>query len=211
MNANKHASLYRQDMRPVFRTGAIGSKWSRIRSAVKFQHDSPLVFEYNHDTCDDKIYFAFTYPYTYSMVQEDLTALDAHVNDLSVPTSIYYMRELLTETPDRNRVDLLTITSANGASTDHEGELQHLFPSSPGRPLVFPSKDIIFISARVHPGEVPAQHVFKGILQFLMDENDLRAKELRKRYVFKMIPMLNPDGTRHFLRSYPSFFCFRSV
>jgi murein tripeptide amidase MpaA len=33
-----------------------------------------------------------------------------------------------------------------------------------------------------------------GIFNLLMDHNDLRAKELRKRYVFKIIPILNPDG-----------------
>eukprot|EP01042_Synura_sphagnicola_P001718 gene1718-2016_t len=42
--------------------------------------------------------------------------------------------------------------------------------------------------------QVPAQHTWKGIHNFLLDEKDLRAKELRKRYVFKIVPMLNPDG-----------------
>ena len=42
--------------------------------------------------------------------------------------------------------------------------------------------------------QVPAQHTWKGIFNLLIDPNDLQAKELRKRYVFKIIPLLNPDG-----------------
>ena len=49
---------------------------------------------------------------------------------------------------------------------------------------------------------VPAQHAFKGILNLLMDKDDMRARELRARYVFKLIPMLNPDGLNIFSSFY---------
>ncbi len=50
------------------------------------------------------------------------------------------------------------------------------------------------ISARVHPGEVPASHVLNGLLRFLLDKNDIRSKAARENFVFLIIPILNPDG-----------------
>ncbi|GMH79211.1 hypothetical protein TL16_g08069 [Triparma laevis f. inornata] len=55
------------------------------------------------------------------------------------------------------------------------------------------NKKIVFISSRVHPGETPAQFVWDGILNLLLSD-DCRAVQLRSQYVFKMVPMLNPDG-----------------
>ena len=68
---------------------------------------------------------------------------------------------------------------------------------SAGRPLLFPDREVIIVSARVHPGEVPAQHTMRGVIDLLMDPNDPRSRALRERFVFKIIPMLNPDGNSH--------------
>lgn len=152
------------------------------------------------DSDNDKIYFAFTYPYSYGQVQAELANYDLHHNSFDVPNSIFYQRELLTTSCDGRRIDLLTITSVDGAhKTEREPLLPGLFPemmseSQNKRPFVFPNKEVFLISARVHPGEVPAQHTFKGILSLLMDPEDQIAAALRARYVFKLIPMLNPDG-----------------
>lgn len=54
-------------------------------------------------------------------------------------------------------------------------------------------KRIVFITARVHPGETQASHVWNGIINFLLSK-DPRAKLLRDQFVFKIVPIVNPDG-----------------
>lgn len=49
------------------------------------------------------------------------------------------------------------------------------------------------LTSRVHPGESNASIIMHGTLEFLVGDED-GAKYLRNNFVFKIIPMLNPDG-----------------
>ncbi len=57
-------------------------------------------------------------------------------------------------------------------------------------------KSTIFITSRVHPGETNASFVMKGIIDYLVSDNKASV-ELRNKFIFKLIPMLNPDGVRY--------------
>lgn len=52
----------------------------------------------------------------------------------------------------------------------------------------------IVLTARVHPGEAVGSWMMRGALFFLTDPNNEEARLLRENFVFKVIPMLNPDG-----------------
>nr|KAJ3421899.1 Cytosolic carboxypeptidase 1 [Polyrhizophydium stewartii] len=47
--------------------------------------------------------------------------------------------------------------------------------------------------ASVHPGESNSSHIMSGLVQFLLSTDDT-AVALRRRCIFKIVPMLNPDG-----------------
>lgn len=47
------------------------------------------------------------------------------------------------------------------------------------------------VTGRFHPGESNGSYVLKGFMEFLASNE---AEELRKKIVFKIVPMINPDG-----------------
>ena len=51
----------------------------------------------------------------------------------------------------------------------------------------------VIITSRVHPGESNASFMIQGTLENLVSEEQ-GARYLRDNFVFKIIPMLNPDG-----------------
>jgi cytosolic carboxypeptidase protein 5 len=95
-------------------------------------------------------------------------------------------------------MELLTITGKDEKiMAEREQLIEGLFPYHDGEGEVRPfktNKPTVFLTARVHPGETPASYVLNGILNFILNEKSEQAKILRDRFVFKVIPILNPDG-----------------
>ena len=55
------------------------------------------------------------------------------------------------------------------------------------------AKREVIISARVHPGETPAQFVVDGLLAAVLADGPV-GQALREAYVWRVVPCLNPDG-----------------
>lgn len=55
-------------------------------------------------------------------------------------------------------------------------------------------KKFVVLTARVHPGESVGSWMMRGAINFITDLSNPMSKLLRENFVFKIIPMLNPDG-----------------
>jgi murein tripeptide amidase MpaA len=54
----------------------------------------------------------------------------------------------------------------------------------------------VWLYARQHPGESMAEWWMEGALEKLVDEDDPVARVLRKECTFRVVPNMNPDGSR---------------
>jgi len=129
-----------------------------------------LTFTHRFEFSDDVCYFAYCHPYTYTDLQNYLCKLE-----MDERKSRNFRRSVLCKTIAGNDCDVLTVTA----------------PTSSADVLL--TRVVVFLTARVHPGESNASWIMQGMIDFLT--SDLaEAVQLRERFIFKVIPMLNPDG-----------------
>ncbi|GAB5568802.1 cytosolic carboxypeptidase 3 isoform X9 [Prionailurus iriomotensis] len=182
INFTKPASLYNRGMRPLFysekEAKAHNIGWQRIGDQIKYYRNNQgqegrhyfsltwtFQFPHNKDTC----YFAHCYPYTYTNLQEYLSS----INNDSVRSKFCKIR-VLCHTIARNMVYVLTITTPLKNADSRK-------------------RKAVILTARVHPGETNSSWIMKGFLDYILgDSSD--AQLLRDTFIFKVVPMLNPDG-----------------
>ncbi|XP_068626632.1 cytosolic carboxypeptidase 1-like [Battus philenor] len=188
VNCEKSDSQFNFGMKPVLYSvkEAITGKpgWVRAGSEICYYRNSyHYANQRNHNKCyltvtfniefphtNDVCYIAYHFPFTYSMLMTRILQWS-----LNLPTGTYLRAEPLCYSLNNNEVPLLTITADDSTSN----------------PIV--DRDIIFLSARVHPGESNSSWVMDGTLRCLLSDS-VTAAALRSKYVFKIVPMLNVEG-----------------
>ncbi|XP_074980361.1 cytosolic carboxypeptidase 3 isoform X4 [Caretta caretta] len=183
VNFTKPTSLYNHGMRPLLYS-EVDAKihqvgWQRTGDEIKYYKNNlgqdghqyfslTWTFQFPHDR--DTCYFAHCYPYTYSNLQDYLAAISR-----DPVRSKFCKIRILCHSLARNIVYVLTITS----------------PSESGKEAK--RKAAVILTARVHPGETNSSWIMKGFLDYILG-NSGNAQLLRDTFIFKVVPMLNPDG-----------------
>ncbi|MGH0143939.1 UNVERIFIED_CONTAM: hypothetical protein FKN15_011940, partial [Acipenser sinensis] len=182
-NLLKMSSLYAEGQRPLLysqkEAESQGVGWHRVGEEVRYYRNGrqqsghscysltwTCTFPHDKDTC----YFAHCYPYTYSNLREYLS----RISQDPVCSSFCKIRTLCLSLAG-NLVPILTVTSPS------------LGNQMGGR------KPAVVLTARIHPGETNSSWVMKGILDFLLGSS-ADAALLRDSFIFKLVPMLNPNG-----------------
>ncbi|XP_028306241.1 cytosolic carboxypeptidase 2 [Gouania willdenowi] len=188
INLMKRRSLYCVGMKPLLYSEKAAENnyigWQRTGSCIRYYANGSqstkdnsdtvalhslswtIQFPYDSDTC----YLAHCYPYTYSHLQRYLRRISSNPK-----VSSFCKVRVLCHSLAGNAVYVLTITSPGA-----------------GR-LVGKIKKAVVVTARVHPGETNGSWMMEGFMDFLLGDSD-DAQLLRDTFVFKVVPMLNPDG-----------------
>ena len=127
-----------------------------------------LQWKYKFEEADDEVHFAYSIPYPYRCLKRLISKLQKQKDSQKI-----LRVETLCETIGGHKCPLLTISKFDGKE---EG------------------KKVVFLTARAHPGEPVSSWKMEGVIEFLMDPEDHHAEILRRNFIFKIIPMLNPDG-----------------
>lgn len=206
-NLNVQGKLFSHGHRPVWRCLPMRPEWEPVPAPPVCRRGTEEVKGFRvawsmalpRECAGGSAEFALAEPWTLAQDEARLAKLDealgfdpARPAELNRHGRVYYHRGLLTRSLEGRPVQLITI-SDRGQIAEGRERLADYAGGEQARAFA-PSKRVVYISARVHPAETPASFVFGGVLEFLTREDDGRAAALLANFVFKLVPVINPDG-----------------
>lgn len=220
VNLSKFDSLYNEGLLPAVRSMRQGGEWQRGGFNVSYyqngrrqgtdRHTYTLTFQYTFQMAHDTVYFAHCFPYTFTDLCKYLDHIKYQYADIARVSP-------MCKTLAGNVCEIITITQNVETYRSHEEEVQEWHMTAAARKLnkqrlqrqeklaenlgkkvqnEHKRKQGIVLTARTHPGETPGSFIMKGVIDFLLGDSR-EAKLLRRHYIFKIVPMVNPDGVRY--------------
>jgi Zinc carboxypeptidase/Cytosolic carboxypeptidase N-terminal domain len=210
VNMKKNDILYKSGMKPVVLSQKSKENnellWHRDCVSISYKNNTSnyyytLSFTYNFKYESDLVYFAYAVPYTYTDLSDYLKKVSLDYGKIArVDTLCYSLAgnpcEVLTITKN-----ILSYPSQESEHDDYQTsfggrKLQRLKKKKLNKTDYHKEKKGIVLTARVHSGETVSSFMVQGAIDFLLSDCK-KAKLLRKNFVFKIVPMLNPDGVRY--------------
>ncbi|KWX11941.1 Nuclear ATP/GTP-binding protein/ Zinc-binding carboxypeptidase [Giardia duodenalis assemblage B] len=192
LSFSKGKTTFLSEQTPLVRSTS-RNKWERIPRSQCFYYVSSkhkcytsnpvLSFVFQFDKVED-YFFAFSYPFTYSM----LTKFNGRLINHKLPFIRLFN---IGKTLNGNDFPILVINQDIERILNYSASPAALDNASV--PYEIQDKRIVWVSARVHPGEVPSSYILHGLLEFLISNSPV-AKLLRNKVIFILIPMVNIDG-----------------
>ena len=124
-----------------------------VTNYARSYYTATFTYEFGFD--DDTVFFAYSVPYTYSDLRNDITAIESDPH-----RSKLVRKATLCRTLSGEQCEVLTITSADNLEN-------------------FSKRKGVVITARVHPGETVGSWMMRGVLTFLTDPDNYEARMLR--------------------------------
>ena len=130
-------------------------------------------YDIDYNFNEETLYFSYCFPYTYTNLQNYLSFI---LNNPIYSQRNILRHEIIGKSLSENNLDMLIITKFDSNFED------------------IAYRPCIVLTSRVHPGESNSSYAIQGVIDLLLDLKNPISEKLRKSFIFKIIPMLNPDG-----------------
>jgi hypothetical protein len=191
-NLTLDRDMLQQGVVPVFKSDSSAGLWAKLEYITRLRqidtNEMEIEFSYQYDpAADGKIAFALCYPWSYLKNQKFYREL---LKIYSSNPTLFFEKHLLSKTAENSKVDVLFLSSTKNLDKQNRTSLANLkFPTLQG------DKQIFILAARLHGYESISSIAIRHAVKFLLSETK-EAKALRDKFLFLIIPMLNPDSVK---------------
>lgn len=186
--------------RPVYNCIPKNSKWEYLNHhSISYKiHEEflELTIRYFFTGDDEKVAFAFSFPYTTQTCQNLLDLLE---NKCEKDPNIHFVRQTITSSLEKRPVECITFTSCGKDKPsliehDHDCAHEKCEGDENQDPECYKGKKCILVTCRTNPGETPSSYILEGFIRRILIADDEVSRAALDNFVFVVFPMVNPDG-----------------